>query len=113
VANIIESTGFSLGKVHAGMLVYLCDLFREGITEPLETTLAAFRVSVIDNPIARREWKIAQRQRVDLAIFDGPKETPSLVIEIKVDDYEGQREDAWITTLYSDSTPYASHRLFS
>lgn len=112
MANIIESFGYSLGKVHVGMLVFLCDLFREGKTEPLTTTLAALEVPVPGNPIARREWKIGPRQRVDLAIFDGIRETPSIVIEVKVDDYEGVQGDVWQTTLYSDATPYDTHRLF-
>lgn len=112
MANIIESFGYSLGKVHVGMLVYLCDLFREGITEPLTTALAAFEVPVPGNPIPRREWKIGPRLRVDLAIFDGLRETPSIVIEVKVDDYEGVQGDVWQTTLYSDATPHDTQRLF-
>ena len=112
MANIIESAGFSLGKVHTGMLVHLCDLFHEGITEPLRTILTAFGIPVPENPIVCRESKIAQRQRVDLAIFDSLKETPYAVIEIKVDDWEGQWGNAWQTTLYSNSTPNNTHRLF-
>jgi len=29
--NVISAIGYSLGKVHTGMLVYLCDLHREGL----------------------------------------------------------------------------------
>lgn len=112
MANIIESFGYTLGKVHVGMLVYLCDLFREGKTEPLTTTLAAFEVPVPGNPIPRREWKIGPRQRVDLVVFDGLRETPSIVVEVKVDDFEGVQSDVWQTTLYSDVTPHDTHRLF-
>lgn len=65
MANLIKSIGYSLGKVHAGMISYLCELYREGNREPFESFLTALGLSVPSNPVPRREWC-----SVDLAMLE-------------------------------------------
>lgn len=86
MANLIRSIGYSLGKVHAGMISYLCEMYREGNREPFESLLISLGIPVPFNPIPRREWN-----SVDLVILERTEdgqETPRILIEVKVDDYE-------------------------
>jgi hypothetical protein len=66
MANVISSVGYTLEKVHSGMIAYLCDLHREGVTTPLESLFGALHVSVPKTPVPQREWN-----SLDLAIFEG------------------------------------------
>ena len=87
MANLAEAMGYNLGKSHVGFLAYMCDLHREGIPAPLEAFLQTLSISVPHKPVPVREWK-TRGGRLDLAIFDGQAEEPSIIIEMKVDDYE-------------------------
>jgi len=99
MANLIKSIGYSLGKVHVGMISYLCELYREGNREPFESFLTSLGVSVPSNPVPKREW-----YTVDLAILekkDGELK-PSILIELKVDDYEtGSGPENFQTVYYA------------
>lgn len=108
MANIVRSIGYSLGKVHAGMLAYLCDLYREGHTEPLESFFGKLGVTVPPNPTPRREWN-----SVDLAIFSGDARQPSILVEVKVDDWEhGGKAKGYQTVRYAEAWPDCDEHLF-
>src|ERR1700722_13665012 len=108
MANLVRSLGYSLGKVHSGLIVYLCELYRDGIHEPLDSLFGAFHVQVPRNPVPRREWN-----RVDLAIFDGDERDPRILIEMKVDDHEGDAsEDNCQTDKYARAWPSCDAYLF-
>ncbi|MBF0557064.1 MAG: hypothetical protein HQK96_21325 [Nitrospirae bacterium] len=116
MANIIESLGYSLGKVHIGMIAYACDLYRGGQLDPLKTILEKLKVKVPKIPTAKREWKLSKGIRVDLAIFDGKSEKPSIIIEMKVDDHEKdvKIDGMYIpqTKAYAEAAPEDTDRLF-
>lgn len=96
--NLISAVGYRLEKLHSGMIAYLCDLYREGVTGPLESLFRALDAPLPNLPTPKREWN-----SVDLAIFDGPASTPFLLIEMKVDQHEhetakwidGRKEDGY------------------
>jgi hypothetical protein len=108
MANLIQSIGYRLGKVHTGLLTYLCDLHREGDVGPLTSLFQSLGVPVPRSPVARREWK-----SIDLAIFDGDAEEPCVLVEMKVDDHEhkaprriqGSQEEGWQTEIYARAFP--------
>ncbi len=111
MANLIRSIGYSLGKVHAGMISYLCELYREGNEEPFKSFLNSFDLSVPSNPVPRREWN-----SVDLVILeqtnDG-KEVARILIEVKVDDYEsGTNQENYQTVRYASRWPSCQAYLF-
>ena len=116
MANLISSVGYSLGKLHSGLLAYLCNLHREGITDPLTMLLESLGVTVPRCPRPIREWNC-----VDLAIFDGDADCPSVLIEMKVDDHERDEMTKWIngkeeegtqTELYAKAYPNCEAYLF-
>lgn len=111
MANLIRSIGYSLGKIHSGMISYLCELYREGNEEPFESFLNSFGLSVPSNPIPRREWN-----SVDLAILEQTKngeEVPRILIEVKVDDHEsGSNEENYQTVRYASRWPLCQAYLF-
>jgi hypothetical protein len=39
MANLVRSLGYSLGKVHCGLIHYLCALHQEGNRQPFESFL--------------------------------------------------------------------------
>jgi hypothetical protein len=93
------------------MISYLCEMYREGNREPLESFLACLGVKVPSNPIPRREWN-----SVDLAILecgeDG-QETPAILIEVKVDDSEtGSSQEHYQTVRYASRWPSCQAYLF-
>ncbi len=111
MANLIRAIGYSLGKVHVGMISYLCEIYKEGNAEPLESFLGCLGVKVPSDPIPRREWN-----SVDLAILerneDG-QEIPRILIEVKVDDFEsGQDQAHYQTVRYASRWPYCQGYLF-
>ncbi len=111
MANIIHSIGYSIGKIHVGMINYLCDLYMEGNQEPFRSFFTALDVSLPSNPIARREWN-----SVDLAILekgeDG-QEIPRILIEMKVDDHEsGSTPENYQTVRYASRWPSCQAYLF-
>lgn len=107
MANLIRSIGYSLGKVHAGIISYLCELYREGNREPFESFLTALGVSVPSDPIPKREWR-----SVDLAILDAQAE-PLILIELKVDDHEsGSSQESYQTVRYAKQWPSCEAYLF-
>jgi hypothetical protein len=83
MANLIQSIGYSLGKVHTGLIAYLCDLYRNGDVAPLTSLFKSLGITIPQSPVAKREW-----QSIDLAIFDGDATSPSILIEMKVDDHD-------------------------
>lgn len=104
MANLIQSLGYSLGKVHTGMISYLCELHREGNREPFESFLHSLGTSVPSEPIPHREWN-----SVDLAVLtcdkDGNK-VPKILFEVKVDDYEsGASQESYQTIRYASAWP--------
>lgn len=111
MANLIRSIGYSLGKVHAGMISYLCELYREGTREPFESFLKALGVSVPSNPVPRREWC-----SVDLAILEKKQDSqmvPRILIELKVDDHEtGSSPDSYQAVRYAKQWPSCQAYLF-
>jgi len=111
MANLIKYIGYSLGKVHAGMISYLCELYREGNREPFESFLTALGVSVPSNPVPRREWS-----SVDLAILDKMQDghmVPRILIELKVDDHEtGSNQESYQTVRYAKQWPSCQAYLF-
>lgn len=111
MANLIRSIGYSLGKVHAGMISYLCEMYREGNREPFESLLISLGVPVPSNPIPRREWN-----SVDLVILERAEdgqEIPRILIEVKVDDYEsGNSQENYQTVRYASQWPSCAMYLF-
>jgi len=108
MANLIRALGYSLGKVHSGLIAYLCDLHREGIHEPLDSFFGAIGVRVPAIPVPRREWN-----SVDLAIFDGDAGAPGILVEVKVDDHEGgASEDSYQTKRYAERWPSCDAYVF-
>ncbi len=108
MANIVRSLGYSLGKVHCGLINYLYVLHQEGNREPLESFLSALGVRVPFSPRLEREWK-----SVDLAIFDHDRAEPSILIEIKVHDHEGGfKMENYQTVRYASKWPSCDAYLF-
>jgi len=111
MANLIRSLGYSLGKVHTGMISYLCELHREGNKEPLESFLTALGVNIPNDPVSRREWN-----SVDLAILEKNNENqmePVILIELKVDDREtGSNPENYQTVRYAKKWPSCRNYLF-
>jgi hypothetical protein len=115
VANLISSIGYSLGKVHTGMLAFLCELHREGVRGPLECLLGHLGVPLPVCPKAKREWN-----SIDLAIFDGENVTPALLIEMKVDDHDhettkwidGNKATGYQTDIYARAFPNCEGYLY-
>ena len=107
-ANLVSSIGYSLGKLHTGLLAYLCDLHRSGETEPLEALFRGLGVRVPSRPTPRREWN-----SVDLAIFEGDAASPCILIEMKVDDHEhGEEAGDPQTIRYATAHPNCESCLF-
>lgn len=108
MANLIESMGYNSGKVHVGLIAYMCDLYRNN-PAPLKSFLDTLGVPVPGEPKPIREWAPAPRiGKVDLAIFDGDKKKPCVIIEMKVDDHEkvGNHEEKGQLEKYRDATEY-------
>jgi len=114
-ANLIQSIGYSLGKVHTGLLAYLCDRHREGKVEPLTFLFGSLGVPVPRSPVPKREW-----QSIDLAIFDGNADEPCILVEMKVDDHDhetrkwiqGRQEVGPQTDIYARAFPKCSSYLY-
>jgi hypothetical protein len=101
MANLVRSLGYSLGKVHSGLLAHLCNLYRDGTKEPFESLLGALGAAVPTNPNPQREWN-----RVDLAILDQGTGAPRILFEVKVDDHEGCDSEAnYQTVRYARDLP--------
>jgi len=115
LANLISSIGYAIGKVHTGMLAFLCDLHREGEKGPLESLSEYLGIKMPRYPRPQREW-----QSVDLAIFDGENAEPDVLIEMKVDDHEhetvkrimGKKEKGYQTEIYAKAFPNCRTCLF-
>lgn len=86
MANIVNCIGYTLGKVHTGLLAFLCQLHQEGTREPLEVLLGHLGVQLPSCPRPEREW-----ESVDLAIFDSGADAPAVLIEMKVDDHDTEK----------------------
>lgn len=107
--NLVESIGYSWGKVHAGLIAYLCDLHRSGTHNPLELFCRELEIPIPNRPRARREYAVGpgRGMRVDVAILDDiDNAPPPLLLEIKVDDHEtGDDEASRQTKRYADASP--------
>mgnify|MGYP003296465687 CR=1 FL=1 len=56
--NFINSIGYRVEKLHSGMIVYLCDLWKEGDTKPLEGFLSCLGIELTAQSLtAKREHK--------------------------------------------------------
>ena len=116
MANLVASIGYSLGKLHSGMIAYLCELHREGSVRPLQTFLEALGVPIPERPVAAvREWN-----SIDLAILDAEDRQPQILVEMKVDDHDHETTK-WIdgkkrrdsqTVLYADLFPNCGAYLY-
>ena len=107
IANPFQSV-YAVGKVHSGMIAYLCDLHREGKTEPLDSLLAGLGTSTPAHPVARRELK-----GVDLAILDKDTEPAVLIVEMKVDDGETYSSESRCQTVrYAEMFPDCEARFY-
>ena len=117
MANFFSSVGYALGKLHSGMVVYLCELWNEGQREPLASFLGHFGISFKEEKIfPAREWN-----GIDLVIFsDQTGNLPLAVFEIKVDDYEhevkkiisGKKEEGLQTIVYPKLLPNCPNFFF-
>lgn len=112
-ANLIESIGYSLGKIHVGMIAYLCNLYSDGITGPLENVANSLEIALPKNPCPRREFPIGNRMKADIVIGNLQiREDNAIIIEIKIDDHEWERESGWQTRIYADRVPEQTQKLF-
>lgn len=108
MTNLIQSMGYGIGRVHTGLIKYLCDLHHDGTEEPVKSFLDALGVKVPDRPRAVREFR-----SVDLAIFDGDSSVPTILVETKVDDHEGGDSPSTYQTLrYEQMFPHCDAYLF-
>ena len=107
--NFIESIGYASGKLHTGLIAYLCDLFQAGDQDPLTTLFGALDVPLPRRAVGKREWN-----SVDLAIFDGTTKDPHVLVEMKVDDHEhnARRTGTPQTIYYADQFPAAADYLY-
>jgi hypothetical protein len=85
MANWFESIGYGIGRLHTGMLGYMCDLYQEGLSEPLVTVLSSLGLRPPKSLTYKTEW-----DSIDLALFENGKDKPWLLLETKVDDHEGE-----------------------
>lgn len=104
MANLVRAIGYSLGKLHIGLISYLIDLYTEGDRKPASEFFQALGIRFPQEPICRREWN-----SVDLAILereaDG-SEKPVILFELKVDDHEtGSTIDDYQTIRYAKRWP--------
>jgi hypothetical protein len=108
MANLIQCLGYSIGKIHSGLIGYLCDLYRDGNREPLESFLGALGIGISFKPVPRREWN-----SVDLAILDDEIGNLRILVETKVDDHEGgTSEENYQTVRYTKAWPSCDAYLF-
>jgi hypothetical protein len=115
MANIVESVGYALGKLHTGLIAYLCDLWNGGDCAPFERFCQSLCINIPRRGVLcpHREWK-----GLDLVIFGSDDTTPLVAIEMKVDDHEhmttldkGMKPD-WQTVLYPQLLPRCPCFLF-
>lgn len=112
--NFINSIGYRVEKLHSGMIVYLCDLWKEGDTKPLEGFLSCLGIELTAQSLtAKREHK-----NIDLVIFDA-REHPLIAIEMKVDNHERRitRKEAsetedWQARIYPQLVKGCEHFLY-
>lgn len=82
--NLINCIGYANGKLHTGLIAYLCALHNDGEREPLASFFNALDATPPEGAVkARREYK-----GIDLYIEVSGK--PYVAIEMKVDDREGR-----------------------
>lgn len=103
MANFVESMGYSLGKVHTGLIAYMCNLYREGRVNVLQSFLQNLNIPVPSKPNPFREWS-SEKGKLDLAIFNGEEKKPCIIIEMKIDDHETETQ----LKRYSEATKYLS-----
>ena len=80
MANVVDSIGFDLERVHTGLIVYLVDLWRSGKKEPLQTFFSELGVELqgVEEIKARKEY-----ENIDLVLLD-QSDTPLVAVEMKV-----------------------------
>ncbi len=108
MANLIESMGYSLGKIHTGLIAYMCDLYRDGESRPLELFLKGIELPDSFKPVPKREYPLGNRNRADLVILNAQNNLPFLIIEMKVDDHESMHQ----TQRIADAAPAVEHFFF-
>lgn len=84
MANIVDSIGFDLERVHTGLIVYLVNLWCSGKREPLQTFFSELGVELqeAEEIRARTECK-----NIDLVIFS-QNDKPLVAVEMKVHNHE-------------------------
>lgn len=79
---------YNHGRTHSGMIAYLVELWNTNKKTPLEAFLAGLGVRNL--PPAKHLTPILEYNNIDLAIKD-EKGRVVLLLEMKVDDHEGQK----------------------
>ncbi len=84
MANVVDSIGFDLERVHTGLIVYLVDLWRSGKKEPLQTFFSELGVELqgVEEIKARKEC-----ENIDLVLLN-QNDTPLVAVEMKVHNHE-------------------------
>ena len=117
MANFIDSVGYGLGRLHSGLIAYLCDLYNEGNKEALYSFANELGVAVQSDRVRAK----IEYHGIDLVIFcDSSKERPLVVIEMKVDDHEGkvtkkihgETKSGFQTEIYPQLVPQCQSFLF-
>ncbi len=102
---------YAIGKVHTGMLYYLCEQFNDGNAEPAENFFSALGIKTLPSRLKLvREWN-----GIDLVIFSDEKTPKSIcMFEIKVDDHEHYARGTakWQTELYPALLPDCKKHFF-
>jgi len=83
--NIFDCSSYALGKLHIGMIVYLCEMWNEEEKEPLLTLARGIGLELPSEKIfPHREY-----HGIDLVLLSGSSQgKPLAAIEMKVDDHE-------------------------
>lgn len=83
-ANVVDSIGFDLERVHTGLIVYLVDLWRSGKKEPLQTFFSDLGVNLpeVEEIKARKEY-----ENIDLVLL-GQNDKLLVAVEMKVHNHE-------------------------
>lgn len=109
MVNLIESMGYNVENVHNGLIVYLCNLWNEGIKEPFNSFCYGLGIKSLPG---KKLYPVREHKNIDLVIFeDKDYEKPFLVIEMKVDSGESGTDKSQ-TDNHLEKIPNAKHYLF-
>ena len=115
MANVVQSIGYAVGKVHTGLIRYLCDHWNVGHRKEVEPFFDALGISLAG---IRRVVPAVEQKGVDLVIRgeleDTSKPMPIAMVEMKVDDHEHRvnRKDRYQTEVYPEPLGVFQTHLF-